>query len=146
MLCIYMYLSSTLREHHLYERLSSIKYARTPSLLSYIWGSLPILASINQSPPFTIRQRNACSYLYVRLNPITSHQQPPPANHTDSTRNTLATVVALAGLGLAALNVNSKADAAKKAQVAVGATGQSFALGGCERSGESSPPLYMCSG
>lgn len=106
---------------------------------------IPPHSRFNQSPPSTTRQRNACSYLYVRPNPITSHRQ-PPANHLDSTRNTLATVVALAGLGFAALNVNSRADAAKKAQAAVGATGQSFALGGCERSGGSTPPLYMYSG
>jgi hypothetical protein len=57
-------------------------------------------------------------------------------NCQDSTRGTIATVVALAGLGVAALNLNSKAEAAKKAQAAVGTTSQSFALGGCERSGE----------
>lgn len=90
-----------------------------------------------QSLPSSIRKRNACSYLYVRLNLILSTGK-FPANHPDSTRNTLATVAALAGLGLAALNVNSKVDAAKKSKVPVAAPGQSFALGGCERSGRSS--------
>ncbi|KAH0612616.1 uncharacterized protein H6S33_008996, partial [Morchella sextelata] len=50
-----------------------------------------------------------------------------------TTKSTLATIVALTGLGVAALNLNAKSEAAKKAQAAAG-TGQSFALGGCERS------------
>ncbi|KAI5839306.1 hypothetical protein DFP73DRAFT_598954 [Morchella snyderi] len=61
-----------------------------------------------------------------------------------TTKSTLATVVALTGLGVAALNLNAKSEAAKKAQAATG-TGQSFALGGCERSGETDPYYQLFS-
>lgn len=42
------------------------------------------------------------------------------------------------------MSLNAKSEAAKKAQAAAG-TGQSFALGGCERSGETDPYYLLFS-
>ncbi|KAL7270663.1 hypothetical protein RUND412_006618 [Rhizina undulata] len=61
------------------------------------------------------------------------------------TQRNLLTVLALGGLGAVALNMNAKSEAEKRARAALQGNGQSFALGGCERSGNltSYPPSQL---
>lgn len=107
----------------------------------YTYGRSPPIHEPHLHCTSSIRKK--CLLVSLRSSTLPPVRQ-FPANYSNSTRKTLATAIALAGLGVAALNLSPKSDAAKKAQADVGTPGQSFALGGCERSGRSflSPSMH----